>query len=217
MPDNKELIKKLSQFVLQRRVDLFEKVISFRTRYITVVLEDIFQAQNASAVLRSCDCFGIQDVHIIQNKNIFNLDKEVTMGSDKWISIHRYKNTENAIRHLRKLGYRIIATTPDETKTSLYDQDINERTAIMFGTELTGLTDKAFLSADELMYIPMFGFTESFNVSVSAALCLQLLVKRLHSSPEIEWQLTEEEKDILILSWLRKTIKKSGLIEKRIF
>ena len=216
MSENKELINKLSQFVLDRRLELFEKILSSRTRYITVVLEDVFQPQNASAVLRSCDCFGIQDIHVIENRNTFTLDKEVTMGSHKWLNVHKYKDTESAIRHLKKDGYRIVATTPDEKSPSIYDYNLEEgKTALLFGTELTGLTDLAIRNADEFVNIPMYGFTESFNISVSVALILQSFVRNLHNSVKADWKLTEEERITLMLSWLRKTIRKADLIEKR--
>jgi tRNA (guanosine-2'-O-)-methyltransferase len=216
MTSKQELLTHLSQFLLDRRLELFEKVISYRTRYITVVLEDVFQAQNASAVLRTCECFGIQDIHLIQNRNKFKLDKEVTLGSDKWLDIYQYKSTTSTIKHLKKEGYRIIATTPGQNAKNLYDFDLGSgKIALMFGTELTGLTDSAIRNSDELLSIPMYGFTESFNLSVSAALTLQFLTKCLRDSKEINWKLTDDDHIEVMLCWLRKSIRKAELIEKR--
>jgi tRNA (guanosine-2'-O-)-methyltransferase len=216
----RELYKYLSQFVMERRLELFEKVISFRTRYITVVLEDAYQAQNASAVLRTCDCLGIQDVHFIENKNKFNLDKEVTLGSDKWLNLHTYKKKENnsllAINNLKSKGYRIVATSPHSNDVSLSDFNLGKgKIAVLFGTELTGLSDIAIQNSDEYINIPMFGFTESYNLSVSVALILHHFVSCLHNMGNIDWQLTDDERIEVLLCWLRKSIRKVDLIEKK--
>ena len=215
-----QLYTYLSQFVYERRLELFEKNISFRTRYITVVLEDVYQSQNASAVLRTCDCLGIQDIHFIENKNKFNLDKEVSLGSDKWLTIHNYKrkshNSLLAIDHLKSLGYRIVATTPHKSEINLFDFDLQKgKIALLFGTELTGLSDVAIENSDEFINIPMYGFTESFNLSVSVALTLHHLVSCLHNMSEINWHLSDDERIDVLLSWMRKTIRKVDLIEKK--
>jgi tRNA (guanosine-2'-O-)-methyltransferase len=215
-----QLYTHLSQFVLERRLELFEKNISFRTRYITVVLEDAYQAQNASAVLRTCDCLGIQDVHFIENKNKFNLDKEVSLGSDKWLNLYTYKKKSNnsllALNHLKSLGYRIVATSPHKNDTSLFDFDLGKgKIALLFGTELTGLSEEAMENSDEYINIPMFGFTESYNLSVSVALTLHYFVRYLHSMEKIDWHLTEDDRTEVLLNWMRKSIRKVDLIEKK--
>jgi tRNA (guanosine-2'-O-)-methyltransferase len=213
----KKLITHLSQFLSPSRLGTFEKVLAKRTRYITVVLEDIYQSQNASAVLRSCDCLGMQDIHVIENRNKFDVDPEVVMGSFKWLNLHRYnkeeQNTISAIEKLRADGYRIIATSPHTDDKNLDDIDLGEgKMALLFGTELTGLSDNALAMADEYLKIPIVGFTESFNISVSAAIVLYQLSQKLRSS-DIHWELEEQEADALMLEWLRKSIKKSELIE----
>ena len=195
-----------------------EKIIHNRTRHITVVLEDIFQPQNASAVLRTCECLGIQDVHIIENKNRYNVNPDVVMGSDKWISLINYNqdtfNTPSAINQLRKEGYRIIATSLSNKATPLNEFDPSKnRSAIFFGTELTGLTETVLNQADEYLKIPIYGFTDSYNISVSAAIILYDLINRLHSS-RIPWQLTAPEKEEIMLQWLKKSIKRSDLLIK---
>jgi tRNA (guanosine-2'-O-)-methyltransferase len=216
---NKELIAYLSEYITPERKVLFERILASRTRYLTVVLEDIYQPQNASAVLRSCDCFGIQDVHIIENKNRFQVNPNVTLGSTKWLNLHHYRekeeNTLEAIHTLRQQGYRIVATSPHANDTNLEDFDLQKgKTALIFGTELTGISDRVENNADEFLKIPMFGFTESFNISVSAAIILHHLNLRLRQS-DISYHLTDEEKDKIRLAWLRKTIKSSVLLEKK--
>ena len=176
----KELITHLSPLVTNNRWNRFQEVLAERTQYITVVLENIYQPLNASAVLRSVDCFGIQDVHVIENYNEFTPDREVAMGSSRWLNIQRYNEEENSTLHciqkLKKEGYRIVATTPHKNNCNLQDFDLTKgKTALLFGTEMEGLTDVALQESDEFLKIPMYGFTESFNLSVAAGVCLQHL------------------------------------------
>lgn len=216
-----ELVEYLSAFITPERWGLFEKVLAQRTKYITVALEDIFQPQNASAVLRSCDCFGVQDVHIIENRNEFNVDREVAMGASKWLNLHKYNELEtgnsiSAIERLRKEGYRIVATTPHEGDVNLEDFDLEKgKAAFIFGTELTGISDLVKEQADEFVKIPMYGFTESFNISVSAALCLHHLTHKLRHETSVNWELDEKESQLIMLEWLRTSIKRSPLLEER--
>jgi tRNA (guanosine-2'-O-)-methyltransferase len=217
---NKELLEYLSDVVNPARLSLYNKIIENRTNYITVVLEDIFQAQNASAVLRTCDCTGIQNIHVIENRNKFQDDSEVSMGSSKWVTINKYQGNENnsleAIRSLKSKGYRIVATSPHSNDIELPDFDIAKgKIALVFGSELPGISETIENEAEEFLKIPMFGFTESFNISVSAAIILYHLTDKLRSSNSIKWQLTEEEKVEIKLHWIRNSVKKSTLIEQR--
>ncbi|MBN2348193.1 MAG: RNA methyltransferase [Bacteroidales bacterium] len=217
-----DLIQFLESFVTPRRTALMNAVLNKRTRYITVVLEDIFQPHNASAVLRSCDCFGIQDVHIIEQRNKYEISPEVDMGSSKWLNLYRYKeprknNIKKAVQFLKKNNYRIVATTPHTDDVMVENFDLGKgKVALLFGTELNGLTPEIIELSDEFLKIPMFGFTESLNISVSAAIILHDLTHRLHVS-DIDWKLNDEEFNTIKLDWLRKTIKKSGLLEKKFY
>ncbi len=212
----KELIQHLKQFVTDNRLEVFEKVLNNRTRYITVALEDIYQSQNASAVLRTSDCFGLQDVHIIENKNQYNINPDVTLGSSKWLNLKKYNELENntieAINSLRGNGYRIVATTPHSKDVDLENFDlIRGKVALFFGTELQGLSELMIENADEYLKIPMYGFTESFNISVSVAIILHHLTSKLRIS-EIDWRINDDEKEELMFQWLKKTIKSSSML-----
>lgn len=212
----KKLIHHLKSFVTQERYNTFNKIINERTRYMTVVIEDVFQTHNASAVMRSCDCFGVQDVHIIENKNEYIVNPEVDMGSSKWLTVKNYNskdnNTADTILSLKKQGYRIIATTPHKNDVNLQDFDPGKgKFALLFGTELKGLTNTALELADEYLKIPMFGFTESFNISVSAAIILHDLRQKLANS-NTDFKLNDTDRDEIMLYWLKQTIKKSDLI-----
>lgn len=216
----RELLEYLSAVVTAERLALYNKIIESRTNYITVVLEDIFQAQNASAVLRTCDCLGIQNIHVIENRNRFQVDTEVSMGSSKWITLNSYRknknNTLEAIQSLKKNGYRIVATSPHTNDIELPDFNISKgKIALVFGSELPGISETVTKEADEFLKIPMFGFTESFNISVSAAIILHHLTEKLRNSESIDWHLTEDEKVEIKLQWIKNTVKKSTLIEKR--
>lgn len=217
---NKELVNYLSQFVSETRRTKFDEVLNFRTRHITIVLEDLYQPHNASAVLRSCDIFGIQDIHIIENKNAYTVNKDIAMGAPKWLNLHKYRNSENntleAIKNLKAKGYRIVATSPNKNDVTIENLSVEKPLALFFGTELTGISETVLEHADEFVKIPMFGFTESFNISVSAALCIHALTSDLHKS-DIDWHLSTAEKDELLLTWLRKSIRKVELIEKDFF
>ncbi len=217
--DKKRLVEYLSGFITNQRREAFERVLQQRTRYITVVLEDIYQPHNASAVLRSMDCFGIQDAHIIENSNEYRINPDVALGASKWLSLMRYNepgnNTTPALEHLKDRGYRLVATTPHQQDVELPDFSLEHgKTALLFGTEMEGLSQQALSMADEYLRVPMYGFTESFNISVSAAIILYELKKKLvHSS--VKWRLGEEEKTELMLEWLKKTIKRSDLLIKQ--
>ncbi|HOK37961.1 MAG: RNA methyltransferase [Bacteroidales bacterium] len=215
-----KVINILSGMITENRFNKFNEVLDNRTRYITVVLEDLFQSHNASAVLRSCDCFGIQDVHFIENNFQYQENPEVSMGSSQWLNIHRYNqysnNTERALLELKKQGYRIIATTPHTKENSLQKFDIKKgKVALVFGAELPGLSEIALNIADEHVNIPMFGFTESFNISVSAAIFLYELRNKLNES-NIDWHLSKKERDIILAEWLKKSVKDSEIILKNI-
>ena len=214
-----QLVKYLSEFVVDERRELFENKIQNRTKHITIVLENIFQGRNISASIRSADCFGIQDVHIIENDNIFNDDSEVSMGAEKWITTKRYNknkhNTIEAIQNLKEKGYQVIATTPHNTDCNLYDLDItNKKIALFFGSEVKGCSNETLRLADKRMKIPMYGFTESYNISVSVSLCLQHLTYKMRQS-KINWHLSTDEQSSVMLQWLRNSIKASAEIEKK--
>lgn len=216
-----KLLDFLSSHLTENRNALFDRVLQNRTKYLTVVLEDIFQPHNASAVLRTCDCFGVQDVHIIENRNEYKVNRDVAMGSTKWLSITKYSkkedNTRLAIQQLKQQGYRIVATTPHNCDVGLYDFDVSlGKTALVFGTELTGVSDVVKEEADEFLRIPMYGFTESFNISVSAALVLQHLAHEIRNK-KVAWKLSEDEMNEVKLQWIKASVKSAALMESEFY
>lgn len=218
--NNAEIIDALSEIVSEQRLKKFIDVLENRTRYITVVLEDIFQSHNASAVIRSCDCSGVQDIHMIENSFRFAENPDVAMGSSKWVSKFKYSKTENntldTINLLKEKGYRIVATTPHTNDILLNNLDLEKgKIAILFGSEKPGLSKIALENAEEFVKIPMYGFTESYNISVSVAICLHDLVNKLRQSAA-DWQLKPKEKENILAQWLKVSVKDSGNILKYI-
>ncbi len=208
----RELIDYLEKYVTGNKLAKFNAVLPNRTRHVTVVLEDIYQPHNASAVVRSCDLFGVQEMHVIENRHRYTLSSGVSVGASKWITLHRWNqrgedNTTRCLGEIRNRGYRIVATTPRTDGVPLPDLPVEKPLALVFGTEETGLSAKALELADEAVTIPMVGFTESFNVSVSAALCLYEVMHRLWRS-EVDWKLTAIEQEELRLVWMEKVLKR---------
>ncbi len=212
-----QLLEFYDDYLTDRRKARFKEVIKYRTRYITVVLEDVFQSHNASAVLRSCDLTGIQDIHAIENRNEYDVNNEIDMGSSKWLNLYRYNakkhNTMDAYEKLRKEGYRIVATTPHQHDFMPEDLPLEGKFALVFGTELTGLSDTAIQHADQYLRIPMYGFTESYNISVSAALSMYTLSERLRKS-NLQWQLSAMEQEDILLDWARRSVRSSENLER---
>ncbi|HTH55677.1 MAG TPA: RNA methyltransferase [Cyclobacteriaceae bacterium] len=211
------IISHFSQYVSDHKKDFIEKVLDGRTKYVTLVLEDIYQSQNASAVLRTCECLGLQDVHIIEDESKYSVNKRVLKGANKWLDLHRYKmkgfkNADICFRKLRDLGYMILVTDPSPDGISINDIALDQKVAVVMGNELHGTSDFALNHADQKVFIPMHGFTESLNISVSAAIILNTLLTKLRVS-NIDWKLSETEKTEIRLRWLRKIIRRSDLIE----
>lgn len=213
------LVNYFAQYISEHKKQLLEKVLNQRTRYVTVVLEDIFQSQNASAAVRTCECMGIQDIHIIENTTKYEVNKYVLKGSYKWENLIRYQNlggnnTDACFRHLKENGYRIYATDPSEENMSIHDIDVSQsKVALVFGNELGGLSDYALTHADAKIKIPMYGFTESLNISASVAISLSTLIAKLKHKQE-KYGLSVTEKDELRLTWYRKMVKRSQILEK---
>lgn len=213
-----EFLNFLEDFVSEKRKETFHKVLENRTQHFTVVLEDIFQPHNSSAVIRSCDIFGLQDVHIIQNKYSSKVSRHVAKGSQKWLNIKKYNqtatNTQDCLDTLRNNGYQIIATTPHNDSCVLHEFDITKKAAFVFGVEKEGVSEYTMNQADGFLKIPMVGFTESLNISVAAAIILQDVTTKLRAS-EIDWKLSEKEKEILYADWIQKSIKSIKKITER--
>ena len=211
---DQELFNYLQGYLTDRRKDLFTKVLSKRTRHFTVVTEDVYQLHNTSAVMRTCDVFGIQDLYVVEEKLGKRIDKEIAMGAQKWVTLERKNNIKECMTDLKQKGYQLVATTPHQNATYLHEFDVSKKAAFFFGKESEGLSDMVMEAADGFLKIPMYGFTESLNISVSAAIILQDVVTRLKQS-DIDWQLSDTEKFEIEMEWMKRTIKSQREIVER--
>ena len=211
-----QLLEHLETYLTPKRKVRFDAVLPFRTKHFTVATEDVYQLHNTSAVIRSCDVFGIQEVHIVEERNSKRIDREIAMGSQKWVDLKRFHTVNDCIKSLKDNGYQIVATTPHENDQVLADFDVSKKSCFFFGRETEGLSQEVLDVADCYLKIPMVGFTESLNISVSAAIILQDVTNKLRQL-NVAWQLSEEEQFEKRLDWISKTLKSYDEIVARYY
>lgn len=211
-----DYLKYLEEFLTENRKERFLQVLENRTNHFTIAMEDVYQLHNTSAVMRSCEVFGIQELNVVEQKFGKRIDTEIAMGAQKWVDINRFNSMQNCMDSLREKGYQIIATTPHIDSCMLHEFDITKRSAIFFGTEKEGLSPEVIAQADGYLKIPMVGFTESLNISVSAAIIIQDITTRLRQS-NLNWKLTADEILEKRLAWAKNSIKDSKRIEARYY
>lgn len=213
-----ELLQAFYELIPAVKGELFDQVAAKRTRYLTVLLEEIYQEHNASAVLRSCDCFGIQELHVVESKNQYKVQRDIARGAGRWVDLYNYNEGASplldAVSKLKSKGYKIAALTPD-AELSIFDVPLDQPLALSFGTEWEGISDEIREIADYKVSIPMVGFTESFNVSVSVALTLQALRQRLLES-ETNWQLSEEDQVDVKLKWCQRYMRNGDVVRREL-
>jgi tRNA (guanosine-2'-O-)-methyltransferase len=208
-------INRYLQYLTSRRYRRFSRVARQRSRYFTFVFENLFDMHNISAGLRSIEAFGFQDVHIVEGKNSFQVNRDITRGAHQWLTIHQHDMVDECFRDLRQKGYRILAADPDPGKPPLHEMKFSQPTAFLFGEELYGISPRAKEMADDIFYLPIAGFVESFNVSVSVA--LTAYTARLYAQSSLrddEWRLTEPEYEELLSQWILKQPVIQKIIEK---
>ncbi len=200
------LLEHLETYLTENRLERFLDVVNQRTKHFTVATEDVYQLHNTSAVIRSCDVFGIQEVSIVEERNSKRIDREIAMGAQKWVDVNRYHSMKDCIKAIKYQGYQIVATTPHTNDCMLHEFDVTKKSCFFFGRETEGLSQEVLEEADVFLKIPMSGFTESLNISVSAAIILQQVTTKLKQT-DIDWRLTEGEQLEKRMDWCKKTIK----------
>ena len=212
----KEILAEFYKIITPNKQEMFDRIAAQRTKHITVVLENVFQEHNASAVLRSCDCFGIQELHVIEKDNQYKVQRDIALGAGRWVDMYNFDKgsevTKDCLTKLKSKGYKIVATSPHTEKT-INDIDLTQPMAFVFGTERRGISEEVIEFSDELVKIPMYGFTESFNISVSVALVLNTIRTRLEAS-DLNWKLSEEELLDLKIKWCKKILNGGEALEK---
>jgi len=215
--ENKFVLNEFYDLITPNKITLFDRIAAERTRYVTIALENIYQEHNASAVLRTCDCFGIQDLNVIEKDNQYQIQRDIALGSGRWVDIHNFNEeidpTKRCINDLKNRGYQIVATTPHPDAYDVHNLPIDKPLAFFFGTERQGLSKEMMSEADLHVRIPMYGFTESFNISVSVAILLQTIRQRLELS-DVSWKLTETEQIDLKIQWCEKILNGGEALSK---
>ncbi|OUR93282.1 rRNA methyltransferase [Flavobacteriales bacterium 34_180_T64] len=211
-----KLLEHLESYLSENRKHRFETVLSERTMHFTVATEDVYQLHNTSAVMRSCDVFGIQELNIVEEQNSKRIDREIAMGAQKWVDLNRYNSIKNALEAIKGKGYQIVATTPHTNDCLLHEFDVTKKSCFFFGRETEGLSQEVIDAADCFLKIPMVGFTESLNISVSAAIILQHVTTKLKQC-DIDWRLSNDEIIEKRLDWCKKTIKSFDEIADRFY
>ena len=217
MTIDEKVLEEFYDIVSESKKEMYDRIASQRTNHLTVVLENIHQEHNASAVLRSCDCFGIQNLHVIEKNNRYKVQRDIALGAGRWVDVFNYDQGEQPTRDcllkLKDRGYKIVATTPHERDVTIHELPLDQPIALVFGTEKKGISKEVVELADEFVRIPMYGFTESFNISVSAALALNILRQRLEQS-DLSWKLNDEEQTLLKIKWCKKILRSGDEMEE---
>jgi tRNA (guanosine-2'-O-)-methyltransferase len=166
-------------FLVPGRKARIDEVVASRTRTLTVVMEAFCDPQNVNAVLRTCEAFGVQEIHVVEGPmKPYDRNKKISQNADKWLDVRRWKTTAECLGHLKAEGFRLYATHLGEASRPLADLSFAGKVALVFGNENRGVSDEALALADALYAIPMLGFVQSLNVSVAAAVSLFRAVER---------------------------------------
>mgnify|MGYP000657605105 CR=1 FL=1 len=207
----------MSGFLTGERIQTLRRTLAMRTRYMTILTENTFHPQNASALVRHCEAFGVQDLHTVETMCRFDPSVNIVRGTDKWIDIIRHDSTEEAIASLKASGYRIVATTPHRESCTPETFDVEKgRFCLVFGTEHAGVSPQIISAADEFLRIPMCGMVESLNVSASAAILIYMLSQRMRLS-DVAWRLSEAECSEVMFRWVMSSVRDARRILERRF
>ena len=218
MSTDEKVLAAFYEIISESKQEMYDRIAADRTRYITVALETVMKEHNASAILRTCDCFGVQELHAIEKGQAYEIRREIARGAGRWVDLHTYSSETNpsveCLAELKNKGYKIVATSP-HAKHDINTLPIDQPIALVFGTEREGISPEAEAFADELIRIPMYGFIESFNISVSVAIALNIFRTRLEQS-DISWKLSHEEQVQLKIQWCTKIIRDGEVVENEI-
>ncbi len=190
----------------ERRLNRLEQVLRHRQPDLTVVVENVHDPHNVSAVLRSCDAAGVMEVQLVYTDTEFpDIGKKSSASAKKWIELHRFKSIEKCYDKLRQEGFRILATRLQSNALSLYKVDLTQKVAIVVGNEHEGVSLEATERADGMLLIPMYGMIESLNVSVATAVILfEAVRQRIASNSYEKSKLPDSEIVKLLKIWAMK-------------
>ena len=211
----RERLDYLTKFITDERREVLERTVNSRTHYMRILTENMFHPQNASAIMRHCEAFGIQQIHTVEDRCKFDPSVNIVRGTQKWVDVEHHDTTAEALAALKAEGYRIVATTPHRCSATPETFDVTKGTfALVFGTEHAGISDEVIAAADDFLMIPMCGMVESLNVSASAAILIYMLSERIRQTVD-GWQLTEEQKLKLLTRWTMSSVRDYERILRR--
>ena len=213
-----ERMEYMAGFLTEERMAVLQRTLAKRTRYMTILTENTFHPQNASALVRHCEAFGLQELHTVETLCKFNPNVNIVRGTDKWVDITRHESTTEALATLKGAGYRIVATTPHRQSCTPESFNVADGPfCLVFGTEHAGVSDEIIEAADEYLRIPMCGMVESLNVSASAAILIYMLSQRMRLSPAIDWRLKEDDAREMLFRWVMSSVRDAQRILERQF
>lgn len=209
-------IEYLRGFMTEDRYELFRRTVFRRTRYVTLLAENMYHGQNAAALIRHCEAFGVQRMHTVETLCPFEPNASISRGTDRWVDVVRHASTTEALAALKCEGYRIVATTPHREDVTPETFDVGAGPfALVFGTEHAGISDEVIASADHFLRIPMCGMVESLNVSASAAILIYMLSERVRQTVP-DWRMDASEQDEILLRWMQTSVRDSErILDKR--
>ena len=211
----RERLDYLTKFITDERREVLERTVDSRTHYMRILTENMFHPQNASAIMRHCEAFGIQQIHTVEDRCKFDPSVNIVRGTHKWVDVEHHDTTAEALAALKAEGYRIVATTPHRCSATPETFDVTKgKFALVFGTEHAGISDEVIAAADDFLMIPMCGMVESLNVSASAAILIYMLSERIRQTVE-GWQLSDEQKLKLLTRWTMSSVRDYERILRR--
>ena len=210
-----ERIACLAEFTTSERYEVLRRTVAMRTRYMTVLAENMYHGQNAAALIRHCEAFGVQEMHTVETLCRFEPNPDIVRGTDQWVDVRRHPSTGEALAALRSAGYRLVATTPHREDVTPETFDVAAGPfALVFGTEHAGISDEVIAGADEFLRIPMCGMVESLNVSASAAILIYMLSSRMRETVP-DWRLTAGERAEILYRWTFASVRDAEAILRR--
>ena len=211
----RERLDYLTKFITDERREVLERTVNSRTHYMRILTENMFHPQNASAIMRHCEAFGIQQIHTVEDRCKFDPSVNIVRGTQKWVDVEHHDTTTEALAALKAEGYRIVATTPHRCSATPETFDVTKgKFALVFGTEHAGISDEVIAAADDFLMIPMCGMVESLNVSASAAILIYMLSERIRQTVD-GWQLSDEQKLKLLTRWTMSSVRDYERILRR--
>lgn len=211
----KERLEYMSQFLTEERKEVLQRTVASRTHYMRILTENMFHPQNASAIMRHCEAFGIQQIHTVEDRCKFDPSVNIVRGTQKWVDVEHHETTREALAALKSEGYRIVATTPHRCSVTPETFDVTKgKFVLVFGTEHAGISDEVIEAADDFLMIPMCGMVESLNVSASAAILIYMLSERIRQSVP-DWELTDDQRLKLLTRWTMSSVRDfEGILRK---